>query len=504
MSECHQYSIRQERAALEQTTHGHLVGTVSLRNSVVRAISRQQAQEVILTYEWLKSMPSYPIHYFGLFFYDSEGKEHLGGVLVYSHEFSMNTKAWEPYALQGKMILLSRGVCVWWTPKNTASYFISRCNQWLLKNTPYRAVTATVDPLANECGTIYQACNWDYLGLMQGNISTSGKEHARTSVIIAGKKHSSRWLRAKIGTMKKAEVLKHYPDAIFVQQYRKRRYITFLGQEGKAIRKTMLHLFVPYDKRGALVELHYRAYAVVYKITNKTNGKVYIGQTLRYIEDRFEEYRRLLGVNPYLSKAIKKYGINNFDFGIIEYCTPTTLNEREKYHILTHGACNRAIGYNIESGGSKSSPSEETVTKMRIAHLGSIQDDTWVQKRVAIAGTPEAKKYGRTKSELERQELSDKTKGENAFWYGKKRSEEFSKAMSERQKGIPMSDSTYKIHLAATGKQVEVIDPSGAVHVFTSQKEAAIFIGVSVNTISGYCLGKFLNKEGYKCRRTNS
>lgn len=499
---CHQYNIRQERANEEQNSHGHLNGIVNLGNSVVRLISRQQAQEVILTYEWLKSMPSYPIHYFGIFFYDDQDEEYLGGVSVYSHEFSMNTKVWEPYGLQDKMILLSRGVCVWWTPKNTASYFISRCNQWILKNTHYRAVTATVDPLANECGTIYQACNWDYLGLMQGNISASGKEHVRTSVIIDGKKHSSRWLRAKIGTMRKEEVLKHYPDAVFVQQFRKRRYITFLGNEGKVIRKKMLHLFVPFDKRGTLQDLHHRAYAVVYKITNILNQKVYIGQTLRYVEDRFDEYRRLFGVNPYLRKAIKKHGISGFKFEVIEHCAPIILNERETYYINEYQSCDRNKGYNIESGGRKSSPSQETVIKMSQSHKGIIQDSTWIGKRVSIAGSEAAKKYGLEKTEEEKQYLSDKTKSENAFWFGKSRGEDFSRAMSERQKGVKLTGAKKEMHMKSFAKAVTVIHPNGDITYYESQLLASEFLKVSINTISSYCKGKFKNKAGYICNYT--
>jgi hypothetical protein len=64
--------------------------------------------------------------------------------------------------------LVSRGACISWSPKNLASKFLMWSINYMVKNTQYRLFTAYSDPTAKELGTIYQACNWFYLGQKSG------------------------------------------------------------------------------------------------------------------------------------------------------------------------------------------------------------------------------------------------------------------------------------------------------------------------------------------------
>lgn len=64
--------------------------------------------------------------------------------------------------------LVSRGASASWTPKNLASAQIMWAIRYLVKTTDYRLFTAYSDPLAGELGTIYQACNFTYLGQKYG------------------------------------------------------------------------------------------------------------------------------------------------------------------------------------------------------------------------------------------------------------------------------------------------------------------------------------------------
>jgi group I intron endonuclease len=60
----------------------------------------------------------------------------------------------------------------------------------------------------------------------------------------------------------------------------------------------------------------------IYKITNKVNGKVYIGKT-KDPERRWREHKNesLKAEKKYvIYLALNKYGINNFDFEVIEEC----------------------------------------------------------------------------------------------------------------------------------------------------------------------------------------
>lgn len=93
----------------------------------------------------------------------------------------------------------------------------------------------------------------------------------------------------------------------------------------------------------------------IYKITNKINGKVYIGQSIN-IEQRWREHKsRYLSIdekeyNKPLYNAIRKYGLQNFEFFIIEECSQEQLNEKEIYWIDSYEALDKNKGYNISRG----------------------------------------------------------------------------------------------------------------------------------------------------------
>jgi hypothetical protein len=64
--------------------------------------------------------------------------------------------------------LISRGASISWAPKNLGSWLIMKSVKWMVHNTDYRFFTAYSDPEAKELGTIYQACNFIYLGQTSG------------------------------------------------------------------------------------------------------------------------------------------------------------------------------------------------------------------------------------------------------------------------------------------------------------------------------------------------
>lgn len=88
----------------------------------------------------------------------------------------------------------------------------------------------------------------------------------------------------------------------------------------------------------------------IYKITNKINGKSYIGQTTDY-KRRFQEHKSLdYGTedNKLLYRAFRKYGIENFTFEVIEDKT-SCYNQREQYWIKYYDSFKN--GYNMTEGG---------------------------------------------------------------------------------------------------------------------------------------------------------
>ena len=72
---------------------------------------------------------------------------------------------------------------------------------------------------------------------------------------------------------------------------------------------------------------------VIYKIVNNSNGKIYIGQTITGLSKRFNRHCR--GSNESaISRAIKKYGKENFTILEIEKVnTIEELNKQEVYYI---------------------------------------------------------------------------------------------------------------------------------------------------------------------------
>jgi len=243
----HQFKIRQQKEIDEKDKINFDYESLNLKNSIVKEITRKECEKIINEYEWLGYLPKYTKHHFGLFF-NVDGVEHLGGVVAIQPEYGNNVGVWDKYGYTDKIIQLSRGVCLWWTPKNSASYMISKVLKWLTKNTNYEVVSATVDSNAGEIGTIYQSLGWHYTGTMEGNLTKNGKERIRYGYKIKGKIYNQRHIRKMIGTASRDEVLKKFPDVEIVNMGRKKRYFKFIKNEKNHLEK-IKHLLKPYPKR---------------------------------------------------------------------------------------------------------------------------------------------------------------------------------------------------------------------------------------------------------------
>lgn len=93
----------------------------------------------------------------------------------------------------------------------------------------------------------------------------------------------------------------------------------------------------------------------IYKITNKQNGHCYIGQSVN-IEERWRVHRSTgrntnhENKNYPLYRAIYLYGLDNFEFSIIEECSKEELNQKEEYWISYYNSFED--GYNQTKGGN--------------------------------------------------------------------------------------------------------------------------------------------------------
>lgn len=98
----------------------------------------------------------------------------------------------------------------------------------------------------------------------------------------------------------------------------------------------------------------------VYKVTNKTNNKIYIGKTINSASHRFSCHKcdAKKGSKNYFHSALVKYGFNNFDLEIIfESNDNNELLVREEYFISFYKSNTKKFGYNILKNGSSYNPS---------------------------------------------------------------------------------------------------------------------------------------------------
>jgi group I intron endonuclease len=234
---------------------------------------------------------------------------------------------------------------------------------------------------------------------------------------------------------------------------------------------------------------------VIYKTTNIVNGKFYIGQDSK-------NNPSYLGSGVLLSKAIKKYGKENFIKEIIEVCsTKKELNEREKYWINRLESIDNSIGYNIAEGGmggntyndeikkrisdlmKKKVFSEETRKKMSLSrknksyHTKESKEKiskTHKGKKLSKEHIEKLREYGKQSSKskefLEQQGLiqnywpkgtkhTDESKQKMSeyhkvnpvrYWLGKKRSSETIEKAKQTNKGFKHSEKT-KLNMLGEG-----------------------------------------------------
>lgn len=105
----------------------------------------------------------------------------------------------------------------------------------------------------------------------------------------------------------------------------------------------------------------------IYEILNIENGKRYIGQSIDVLS-RLRTHRYLLksskrskDCNRYLYNSVKRYGLDKFQFNIIEECGVKELNDRENYWIEYFKTLDRKFGYNLRTDiGGRGVTHEET------------------------------------------------------------------------------------------------------------------------------------------------
>lgn len=202
---------------------------------------------------------------------------------------------------------------------------------------------------------------------------------------------------------------------------------------------------------------------VIYILTNKQNGMVYIGQTenLKHRIQRHVNAARkgnTRNEGQPIVHAIREFGIDAFECSVLETVTAETkselrnlLDEREKFYITEYNATEN--GYNVTLGGRGMLgfiPSSETIEAVKRAKIGSTISE---EHKDAIRQA----NIERWKDAELRRVMSERMSGEGNPMFGVRLSGElnhnFGKPMSEETRrklsaakmghpGHPMSDET--------------------------------------------------------------
>ena len=88
----------------------------------------------------------------------------------------------------------------------------------------------------------------------------------------------------------------------------------------------------------------------IYKITNETDNKVYVGSSLNIKNREYKHFWLLFNNkhdNSYLQNSFNKNGKSKFKFEILEFCNPSELISRENYYIDLLKSNSPEFGYNL-------------------------------------------------------------------------------------------------------------------------------------------------------------
>ena len=184
----------------------------------------------------------------------------------------------------------------------------------------------------------------------------------------------------------------------------------------------------------------------IYKITNKVNGKIYIGQTCKTSNRRFKEHIYLANYihehrnksMPYLYKAIISYGSDQFVVDEICSClTKEDTDFMENKFIVDLDSINPKVGYNLTLGGEGNFGYKATDETKRKQSEYAKNRPPEHNRKIALSRIEDHKRgiYWHLTDPEYRRRISERQIGELNHRYGVKMSEEDKKWRSEMMRG---------------------------------------------------------------------
>ena len=235
--------------------------------------------------------------------------------------------------------------------------------------------------------------------------------------------------------------------------------------------------------------------AYIYRILNKLTKKCYIGETKsKDVIWRWNQHKQKIEINkgcPALRDAVKKYGIDNFEFSVLIICFD---DERFKYEIEYIKKYNSVVpnGYNITNGGEGGGFQGKTHTeevkniiknKLKQKYIDNPDLKKQMSERNKIVmSTPEVRekiKNGILNSEKWKKVVEDKRIGN---YEQVKHTEERKNKISESLKEYNANNNKIKI------KQYDI--NNNLLNEYTSISDASRKTSIQRKMISLYLRGK--------------
>lgn len=244
---------------------------------------------------------------------------------------------------------------------------------------------------------------------------------------------------------------------------------------------------------------------IIYKITNKANGKVYIGQTVQSMSARWKQHISVWSPCKYLSRAIKKYGADVFTIEKIDAAdTVEELNAKEMFWITHYDSTNQKKGYNILcGGGSFGSLAQETKDILSVKIAEKWRDEKYrarVLPKLRAATQTSEFREGRSKERKanwrDSQYRDDMLQKMTSAGYREKQSEKHKRKYADADYKARWIIANRERH----GAKIECVETGKK---FSSIGEAAAFICRSDTSIRKVLNGKRLTAGGYHWRLAN-
>ncbi|MHB8407906.1 MAG: GIY-YIG nuclease family protein [Acidiferrobacterales bacterium] len=155
---------------------------------------------------------------------------------------------------------------------------------------------------------------------------------------------------------------------------------------------------------------------IIYCAFNTRNGKYYVGQTVQSLEKRRGAHLQLRKRGGAFRSALRKYGPRAFVWSILTVCqSHAEMNAAEAYWVRELNSL-APHGYNlIEGGGATGKMTDEARARLR-----------------KVFSRPDVKAR-RSKAQKENQNRPEMVEAHRMVWFGKKRSQEDRRLMSERK-----------------------------------------------------------------------